>query len=479
MVRPTMANSLSVQNPYSGKKIADLPFDSTEDISKKLSCASEAFGVWKHSTSFQRSELLNHVAQLMDDRRTEFEMLICHEAGKPIQFAKAEVSRALGVLRWAAGETQRFSGELLRIDTTGTGRSGYGLHTRFPRGIILGITPFNFPLNLTLHKVAPAIASGNVILIKPSPSAPLSALKLAELFLEVRPDVPGLVQVTLAEDQATEKLTRAPEISMISFTGSARVGSLVRRQSPEKPMALELGGNAWVVVMEDASASDFPKIVKRITNGAYGYAGQSCISVQNVAIAENHFRSFSKLLSEATHQTAFGDPENPEVISGPVINAGSARRIEAELARAPKNSHRVQSSLRSGSSESPTLVPPSLVVFKDEISEIPAVPLIQEEIFGPVMTAARFQNIDGLISRINSSRYGLQTGVFTQNWMAIEKLYQELQVGGLVVNDAPTSRYDHQPYGGVKESGQGREGIRYAMEEMTESKFLALSSRIP
>src|SRR6185437_7303884 len=203
---------------------------------------------------------------------------LSREAGKPMTYTQIEIDRALGTLRWAAAETQRFAGELLRTDATRSGRAGFGIHQRFPRGVILGITPFNFPLNLVLHKVAPAIASGCTLVIKPSPATPMTALLVAELFEKAQP---GLAQVILADDALTEELTRSREIAMVSFTGSARVGHLVQKQAYDKPVVLELGGNAWCVVLEDVPRSVLPAISKKIAGAAFGYAGQSCISVQN------------------------------------------------------------------------------------------------------------------------------------------------------------------------------------------------------
>lgn len=477
MPSPMPQNSLIVRNPYDGKELAHLSFESKEEVAAKLTRARKTFETWRHSSSFERSQLLTQVAVLLEARRQEFAELIRDEAGKPITFALAEVDRALGTLRWAAAESVRFSGELLRLDASATGRPGFGIHQRFARGVILGITPFNFPLNLVVHKVAPAIASGCTILIKPSPFTPLTALKLVELFLQAGgPKLAGLVQVVLADDLVTAELTRAPETAMISFTGSARVGWLIRGQAPQKPTTLELGGNAWVIVMEDTPESHLPAIAKRIAGGAFGYAGQSCISVQNAAIASDLWPRFKSYLAKAVESTPCGDTADTSVICGPVINTSAATRIQKELSQLPPQAQLVRSSRSVGNQATcTTLLPPALVLL--EVQDQPA-GLVQDEIFGPVMTARKFTDLSQIISSINASRYGLQAGVFTQNLAHIERLYRDLEVGGVVVNDLPTTRYDHQPYGGVKDSGQGREGIRYAMEEMCESKFLALSSTI-
>lgn len=464
---------LVVKNPYYGKEIARLQYASREEIQISLERANFAFRRWVKSTSHERSQLLLEVAAKLEESHLRFAELIRDEAGKPISAALAEVTRCISVLRWAAGEAQRFSGELLRTDTTAAGRPGFGIHTRFPRGPVLGITPFNFPLNLVAHKVAPAIAVGCPILIKPSPATPLTAVAFAELFTEAQAPN-GLVQVIMADDNSTAELTQAPEISMVSFTGSAKVGNLIRSQVAHKPLTLELGGNAWVMVLEDIDPSLFPLIAKKITRAAYGFAGQSCISVQNFAAPQSLLVPMLQELEAATLQTPYGDPADPNTVAGPVINEAAAQRIHTAIKKAPTGS-KIVSSIKNAS---PLVISPTLIELPPEYKIDANCAVVQDEIFGPVMTTSSFQNLDEIISRVNSGRYGLQAGVFTQHWPSIEKLYRKLQVGGVVINDVPTTRYDHQPYGGVKDSGQGREGLRYAMEEMTESKFLALSAQI-
>lgn len=466
---------LNVSNPYTGNKIAELHWAAPPEIRSATERATRAFSKWRHSPAWERSRLLTAVSEELQDRRDEFAELIRDEAGKPITFARIEVERALGVLRWGAAEAQRYAGELLRLDAARNGRSGFGIHARFPRGIVLGITPFNFPLNLVLHKVVPAIASGCTILIKPSPATPLTAMRLASIFERLHP---GLMQTVLADDESTAALTQAPEVAMVSFTGSAAVGWRIRSQAPRKPVTLELGGNAWVLLLEDTPESGYAAIARRIAGAGFGYAGQSCISVQNIAVAQPGWKKFRDALAEATAQSAYGDPSDEKVLAGPLIRSRDAERIRGELARAPGSAERITSSTRSGP-ETPTICAPTSVLLSESWELVPSGSLTDEEIFGPVVTAAPFRSLEELARRINSGRYGLQAGVFTQHWPSIDWLYRELEVGGLVVNDVPTTRYDHQPYGGVKDSGEGREGIRYAMDEMTTSKFLSLSAEIP
>ncbi|MCM2278507.1 MAG: aldehyde dehydrogenase family protein [Oligoflexia bacterium] len=475
-MKPRPGAVLTVRDPFNGEELAKLPFATREELASVLARAEGAFAKWRSSPAWERSQLLLEAASRLEARQEEFAELIRREVGKPIDYARAEVKRALGVLRWAAAEAVRFSGELLRLDAGAGGRSGFGIHTRFPRGAVLGITPFNFPLNLAIHKIAPALACGSPIVIKPSPSAPLTARKLVELF----DAVPGLVQLALADDEATAELTRAPELRTISFTGSARVGWLIRRQAPEKPTTLELGGNATVIIAEDTPRELLPAIAKRIAAAGFGYSGQSCISVQNALAAAPVFDEFRDLLAEATRLAPYGDPALPGVLAGPVIHAQAAARIRRELTQASSNFTRIDSgALKGASGQEACLLPPTLLIQGAEQREEALPPIVAEEIFGPVISLAKFEQLDSVMKRVNQSRYGLQVGLYTQHWPTIERAYRDLEVGGVIVNDVPTTRYDHQPYGGTKDSGQGREGVRYAMEEMTESKFLALSSELP
>jgi len=342
--------------------------------------------------------------------------------------------------------------------------------------MILGITPYNFPINLLVHKIAPAIATGNSILIKPSPCTPATAEKLCELF-EAR--IPGLVQVVLTNDDTAARLTQARPVAMVTFTGSARVGHLIQSQCPGKPCTLELGGNAWCIVQKDTPDELFETIARRITLAAYSYAGQSCISVQNVAVHNTLWPRFKTALANATRKTGFGNPDSQEVLCGPVIQTSAAEHIRSQLSKVMPGSERVESETPHDPRGCANLITPTFIALHGGMKDAANTStLVEEEIFGPVLIGRSFDNDAELIQKINSGRYGLQAGLYTQDLQSIERFYEELHVGGLVINDVPSTRYDHQPYGGVKESGSGREGPRYAMEEMTESKFLALSTQV-
>jgi len=434
-----------------------------------LSRLSESFKTFSRSSSHSRAHLLRSIAEQIEQERDSWAKLICQEVHKPITLAELEVTRAIQVFRWAAEETTRDSGSLIRLDAMPTGRAGMGISRRFPRGVVLGITPFNFPLNLVAHKIAPALATGSPILIKPSPYASQTASKLCTLIGELEPKLPLSVCVSPPfSDEQSKALTLAPEIATLSFTGSSAVGWKIREQSPKKPITLELGGTAWVIIGEDTPLDQAPSIAKKIARAAFGYAGQSCISVQNIALPKTHAQDWMAALIQTTQVLPYGDPLHREVICGPVIHEAAAQRIRSAiqgypvLASSQNQLGRVPPKL-----ENQLLTPLLLGLHADQAPP-------EEEIFGPVAWVSDYSSIPELIARINGGKYGIHCGAFTDHWPTISQLYEELEVGGLLINDVPTTRYDHQPYGGVKESGIGREGIRSAMDEMTDVKFLAL-----
>lgn len=470
----TPTASFQVRNPYTQETLAELPFDSRSSLEEKVAGADTKFKTFRRTPTWRKSEILRQLAEGLAREKENFANLISKESGKPISLARAEVDRAIQVASWAAGETQRYAGEMLQLDAFAGGKSGFGIHQRFPYGVVLGIAPFNFPLNLVMHKVAPAIAVGCPILIKPSLFTPLTSLKLAELLSGLEQN---LVQVVLPKDEDVPLLTQHPKIPKVSFTGSAKIGHLIRQQALDKYLTLELGGNAWVVVTKDTDSAQYPAIAKRMVQAGFGYAGQTCISIQNVAVASEIWDDFIPELEREVCEVPFGDPLEPSTVCGPLIHSGAKARVEALLSALPHGTKTLTSSklIQPGSSESKCLQTPTAIFLTPKQAFEEPLALVQEEVFGPLLSVAPFSDLDPVIRRINSSSYGLQAGIYTQHWPTIQRLYQELEVGGVVINDAPTTRYDHQPYGGIKDSGMGREGVRYAMDAMTYSKFLALS----
>jgi len=470
---------ITVKNPFSGELLAKLSFATQAEIADAIERSARLFGTWSETRSHERSQLLYGIADALAARSAEFAALIRDESGKPIRYAEVEVARSISVFRWAAAQALRYAGELVRTDAESFGRPGFGIHARVPRGVLLGITPYNWPLLTIAHKVAPAIAVGCPMLIKPSVFTPLTALRLADLMRGCGA-ADGLMPVVLANDADSAVLTRAPEIAMVTFTGSPQVGALIRGQATDRPVTLELGGNAWVGIFPDVRRELFPAIAQRITATGFGYAGQGCLSVQNVTVWHAEADAFIDTLRAATQEVHYGDPASPQVISGPVINQRAADRINGELDKAGASCEIVRAQRRVGEPApdcAPLIIPPSLEV----VQRLPSgATVTEEEIFGPVVTVSRFEGVDQFIAQVNSSRYGLQAGIFTDHWPTIEHVHRRIHVGSVMVNDVATLRYDHQPFGGgILDSGQGREGVNYAMEEMTQSRFLAVSASIP
>lgn len=469
---------ITVKNPFSGEVVAEVPYATKREIAFALERAAAAFKVWKNSRAYERSELLTRVANLISKGRKEYIDLLCREAGKPVRFAEMEFDRSVHSIRWGAAEAGRFNGEMLRPDVENFGRLGFGINSRMPRGPVLGVVPFNWPLLCPLHKVVPAVAVGAPCILKPSIFTPITSLRIAEAFRECgAPE--GLVQCVVANDEDSANLTRAPEIAFISFTGSTRVGNIIRTQAPEKPQCMELGGNGWVGILPDVNPELFPAITRRLVATGYGQSGQGCLSVQNVAVWHKQGQEFITMLRKAVEDIPYGDTTSPDVVSGPSINVAAATRIRAAIDEASKSWEVVRSKNPVGKPASECevqVIPPALLLQKTlPVDDA----IVTEELFGPVMNVLTFEGVDQFLNQVNSSRYGLQTGIFTDHWPTIQHLYRELQTGALNVNDTTALKYDHAPFGGVKDSGSGREGIRAAMDDMTEGKFLAIGSAVP
>ncbi len=438
------------------------------DWEATLKSALAGFAQWRFTSAAQRSEILMLAAERLRANRDSYVDLLVTEAHKPLTLARVETDRAVQTLTWSAQEALRFAGKGARIDTIAGARTGIGIIQRFPRGVILGITPFNFPLNLALHKIGPALATGNAIVIKPSPFTPRISRALLDLFAGSLPN--GALQVTLPNDAEMPALVADPRWAMISFTGSDRVGRIIQKQNPYVPHCLELGGNAFCMVAEDVRPEDYEAIIRRVVGSAFGFAGQSCISSQNLAVHRRHWDAFLPLLRAQVEKVPFGDPARAETVCGPVIDDKAYARLQSAIAGRVT----AQSTHLIGSAPA-NLFPPTLIT----LPKWEASPLTQTEIFGPVLIAYPFEQLPDFIAQVESSPYGLQTGVFTQHLPTIETLFSRLSVGGVIINDSPSARLEHQPYGGVKNSGEGREGVRHAMQEMTVTKFLSLSSQIP
>ena len=454
--------TLPVMNPFTGDEIARVPLGGAAEIERALAAAAAACPAAKATAPHERAALLLRVAQGLERRREEFAATITSEAGKPITLAEGEVTRAILTFTIAAEEARRQHGELLDVDGFATGAGHLGLVRRFPLGVVAAITPFNFPLNLVAHKVAPALATGNTMVVKPAGKTPLTSLLLAEVLVEA--GVPaGQMNFVTCSDQDAALLVSDARVKKITFTGSPGVGWMLKAKAGKKRITLELGGNAAAIVHADA---DLDLAIPAIAFGGFAFAGQSCISVQRVVIHESRYHEVKqRLVAEIRAKIKTGDPRDRATVVGPMITAdalaGIRAKIDAALAAGAQLVHGGQTIGR---------------CLEATVLEnvAPALDLCATEAFAPIVTLHRYRDFDEALAFVNNSEFGLQAGVFTRDLQLAFRAYEVLEVGGVLVNQVPTFRVENMPYGGIKDSGFGREGVRYAMEEMTELKSLII-----
>ena len=459
----TGADSFAVESPYDGDVVATVGRPGDTDVEAAIAAASDVFDDTRKLPIHARAEALMHISRRLAERTDEVAELIAREGGKPLKWAKVEATRAVSTFRWAAEECRRYSGDLMRLDTEASLGSRLGIIRRFPLGPVLAIAPFNFPVNLVAHKMAPALAVGAPIVIKPATKTPLGALLLGELFMET--DLPEpMCSVLPVGGSEAGRMAHDERFAKISFTGSSEVGWELRKENPRKAVTLELGGNAGVIVHSDG---DLPTAAQRIAFGGYYQAGQSCISVQRVLVHSEVEAEFNKLLVKEVEKLRTGDPMDPNTDVGPLIDHDSLERVSAWVDEAVQSGAEV---LTGGKREDPFYKPTVLSRTN------PGMKVRCEEIFGPVITVGSYGDFDQAVSEVNNSRYGLQAGVFTSDINRLLIAHRDIKVGGLIANDVSAFRADQMPYGGTKDSGSGREGLRYAMDEMTEPRILVLSN---
>ncbi|HUO25881.1 MAG TPA: aldehyde dehydrogenase family protein [Candidatus Aquilonibacter sp.] len=455
---------VEVRAPYDGSVIGRIVQGRREHAEAAMAAAVKAFGTTRRLPAFERQRVLRRVAELIAQRRDEFSHTLALEAGKPIKAARAEVDRGVFVFNVAAEESTRIYGEYLPLDWQEFTAGRWGIVRRFPLGPVAGITPFNFPLNLVAHKVAPAIAVGCPIVLKPAPQTPLCALLLAECVQQAGWPDGGLGVLPLSNEDAGLLVTD-DRIRLISFTGSVPVGWDIKRRAGKKKVALELGGNAGVIVHGDA---DLSYAADRCCTGGFSYAGQTCISVQRILVEHSVYGKFTDLFVEGVKKLKAGDPLDESTDLGPLIRESDAIRAASWVEEAIRGGARL---LCGGDRHGSVMEPTVLTGTKPEMK------VNCQEIFAPVVTVEPYRTFEEALRQINSSNYGLQAGLFTRDAKLLFQAYDELEVGGLVAGDVPSFRIDHMPYGGIKDSGLGREGLRYAMEEMTEPKLLVMNLR--
>jgi acyl-CoA reductase-like NAD-dependent aldehyde dehydrogenase len=431
-------------------------------VEEVISASAKAFEMTKEQSSSERASVLSRIADGISKRAEEFAKTIALEAGKPVKQARREVERGVSTFEIAAEEAKRISGEFINVDIDKQSKNYTASARRFPIGVVSAISPFNFPLNLVAHKVAPAIASGNTVVHKPASQTPFTSVLLARVIEEAGA-IPGTYNLVQAKREDAEILATDERIKLLTFTGSAEVGWHLKNLAPRKKVTLELGGNAGVVVDSDCKLE---WAAKRCAEGSFAYSGQICISIQRIFVVDSIFDQFTDLLLEETSKLKVGDPLSEDTFVGPMIDEANATRIMVWIDEAKG----LGAKIHCGNKREKNMVWPTV------LSNVkPSCKISSEEAFGPVVVVGKCSNfIDG-IRKVNDSKFGLQASIFTYDIRKIENAYRNIDVGGLIVNDYPTFRQDNYPYGGVKESGVGREGIKFAIEEMTELKTLVIN----
>jgi acyl-CoA reductase-like NAD-dependent aldehyde dehydrogenase len=455
---------VEIRSPYDDSLVAVIHRAGPEEIEAAIVAGVQAFQTTRRLPAWKRSDVLEKISRGILERREEFARTIALEAGKPIKTARAEVDRAVFTFKVASEEARRIYGEIVPLDWQAGNEGRVAEIYRVPLGVVTGITPFNFPLNLVAHKVAPALAAGDPILIRPASQTPVSALMLGELALAAGWPEGGIAVLPSATEDAAP-LVEDERIRALTFTGSPLVGWGLKQRAGHKRVTLELGGNAGVIIHHDA---DISYAAERVAWGGFSYAGQSCISVQRVFVHQDVYQPFLDALLPRVHALKVGDPLDEATDVGPVINSSEAERVATWMDEARAGG----AEALLGGERQGTLFEPTVLVGVAATMRIS-----NREVFAPLVSITPYTDVSEAIHAVDQSDFGLQAGIFTRDLNIVREAFLEIEVGGLIVNDVPTYRIDHMPYGGVKHSGFGREGLRYAIEELTEIKLLALNYR--
>jgi len=454
---------ISVANKYSGKVIGEVPLTDREAFEQAVRSAQTGFQISSNLPAHQRGKILANASQFIQQRKSEFTELLAQEAGKPYKDAQAEVERSIQTFQFAAEEAKQLHGETVPLDAAIGSEQRIGFYLRVPVGIVGAITPFNFPLNLVAHKVAPAIAAGCAVILKPASLTPLVSVKLAEVLQESGLPEKVLNLIFGPGTPVGDWLVTDDRVAMISFTGSPPVGKAIKEKSGFKKIALELGSNSAVVVDETA---DLNAAVSACVRGGFSYAGQSCISVQRIYVHESIFNQFRDALVERVKKLKVGNPLDKETDVGPMITETEARRIESWVNEAVQAGAKI---LTGGKREKNFYLPTVLAEVKPEMK------VVKNEVFAPLVNLIPYRNFEQALEMVNDSVYGLQAGIFTSDLNKAFQAVKKINVGGVLINDVCTFRADNMPYGGVKQSGLGREGVKFAVEEMTEIKMVSIN----
>ena len=454
-------DTFEVHDPYDQSLVGTVAVASPDQAAGAVTAAKSAMLTgWPAAA---RADVLLKTSQLIAERSADFAELLRAEAGKPISAALVEVSRAVGTLRIASEEARRLPSETVQFDEVAPGVVPFGFTYPQPFGVVAAITPFNFPLNLVLHKVAPALAAGCAVVLKPSERTPLSAGLLAETLAEAGLPAGWLNIVTGRPAEIVPAWNDHPDVAVITFTGSAEVGWKLKSASPRKRHVLELGSNTAMVVAADA---DLERAVNAVVTGGYTFSGQACVSVQRVYVEEPIAEEFTKLLAAAVEKLQVGDTKDPATVVGPVISEQARDRLEAWIGEAVEGG----ASIATGGTLEGSCLRPTV------LADVPAsARVVSEEVFGPVASIRTVKSVAEGIEEVNSARYGLNTAIFTSDLASALTFAREAEAGSVLVNITPSFRADHMPYGGVKDSGQGREGVKYAIAELLDQRLVVLS----
>ncbi|KKK36292.1 aldehyde dehydrogenase [Mesobacillus campisalis] len=452
-----------VRNPYNGETVAEMALSDRKDMQEAIGNSLEIFETtMKKMPAHERGKILLKAARILEEKAEEFAEVIVAEAGKPIKYSRGEIQRSIQILHFSSELSKHMTGEVLPMDAALRGENRMGFVKRIPVGVVGAITPFNFPLNLSLHKIAPAIAAGNTVIYKPAEKTPLSAYMLVKLFQEAGlPD--GVLNLVLGKGEtAGDALVKHEDVPKITFTGSLAVGKIIRNGAGLKKVTMELGSNSPNLVFEDA---DLDQAVDSLITGAFAYSGQVCVSTQRIYVQETIYDTFLKKYIEAANKLKIGDPREEETDIGPMIDEDAAKRAKDWIEEARQQG----ATIETGGDLSGTILSPAIITNVNKDMKV-----VRDEAFAPLVSVIPFKQEEEAVENANDSIFGLQAGLFTKDIDRAFRVADALESGGIWINESATYRQDNYPYGGVKQSGIGREGVKYAIEEMTEMKFIGL-----
>ncbi len=450
---------LNIVNPYDNEVFAETYYASKDNLETAINTAESIKKEMQNMPSYKRYDALMHISNTLRNRIDYFAEILALESGKPMKYAKGEIARSVQTFKVAAEESKRLPGEVMSLDWTPAGEGKHGEIRYFPVGLVAGISPFNFPMNLAVHKIAPAIAAGCPIILKPSTNTPLSTLALAEVIAET--DLPkGAVSILPMDRPTGNQLVTDDRFKLLSFTGSPQIGWMMKANAGRKKVILELGGNAGMIITKTA---DIDVAVQKAIIGGFAYSGQVCIHAQRIYVDKEIFDEFSSQFAEKVQKLKLGNPMDDETEISSMIDEANALRVENWVQEAIDDGAKILcGGKRNGTYYEPTIL----------IDTKPKMKVCALEVFGPVVTLEPFDSFENAIDEVNNSEFGLQAGVFTNDIREMDYAFNNLEVGGVIINDSPIFRVDHMPYGGVKDSGLGREGLKYAIMDMMEARIL-------